>query len=216
MLGVMAMKMMKAAVAALAGAAALACAGAASATTYFYTLSKDLGNGNYGTVDVTGSSTDLHFVISLTGGNQLQDSGAHELFTGLLGGSGFALIAPVNSGITFSTDLSDNISNSPYTGFNIALNCTTNCGTGGNNVYGPSLTFDITGTNLSVQQAGTINGTAYYFASDINKDGKTGAVAATLTTSAVPEPAMWAMMLVGFGGLGAMLRLRRREGLAAA
>jgi hypothetical protein len=31
----------------------------------------------------------------------------------------------------------------------------------------------------------------------------------------VPEPASWAMMLMGFGGLGAMMRLRRR-GLAAA
>lgn len=35
-------------------------------------------------------------------------------------------------------------------------------------------------------------------------------------TSAVPEPAVWAMMLVGFGGLGAMLRYRRREAAALA
>lgn len=33
--------------------------------------------------------------------------------------------------------------------------------------------------------------------------------------SAVPEPATWAMMLTGFGGLGAVMRKRRREGLAA-
>jgi hypothetical protein len=31
----------------------------------------------------------------------------------------------------------------------------------------------------------------------------------------VPEPATWAMMLVGFGGLGAMIR-RRRQALVAA
>jgi hypothetical protein len=32
--------------------------------------------------------------------------------------------------------------------------------------------------------------------------------------AAVPEPASWAMMLVGFGGLGAILR-RRRQAAAA-
>jgi PEP-CTERM motif len=32
------------------------------------------------------------------------------------------------------------------------------------------------------------------------------------TTGAVPEPATWAMMLLGFGGIGASLRSRRRSG----
>jgi hypothetical protein len=36
------------------------------------------------------------------------------------------------------------------------------------------------------------------------------------TAAGVPEPASWALMLLGFGGLGAMLRAnRRRAGLAA-
>ena len=39
--------------------------------------------------------------------------------------------------------------------------------------------------------------------------GFVGAAAATVT--AVPEPAGWAMMLVGFGGLGVILRRRRAD-----
>jgi hypothetical protein len=49
---------------------------------------------------------------------------------------------------------------------------------------------------------GTINNNSgtddYYFAANF-----------LFTTSAVPEPASWAMMLIGFGGLGAVLRERR-------
>jgi PEP-CTERM motif len=35
-------------------------------------------------------------------------------------------------------------------------------------------------------------------------------------TGAVPEPATWAMMLVGFGGLGVAMRTKRRQAIAAA
>ena len=43
-----------------------------------------------------------------------------------------------------------------------------------------------------------------------NNNGFSGVTFATLDTSAVPEPATWAMMLVGFGGMGAALRSRRK------
>ena len=36
-----------------------------------------------------------------------------------------------------------------------------------------------------------------------------GAISASIGTLAVPEPASWAMMLMGFGALGAVLRQRR-------
>jgi hypothetical protein len=38
----------------------------------------------------------------------------------------------------------------------------------------------------------------------------------TLTLTEVPEPATWAMMLIGFGGLGAALRMNRRRTTAIA
>jgi len=37
----------------------------------------------------------------------------------------------------------------------------------------------------------------------------------TLTAGAVPEPATWGLMILGFGGIGAALRLRRRETITA-
>ena len=38
----------------------------------------------------------------------------------------------------------------------------------------------------------------------------------TSSTGGVPEPATWALMLLGFGGLGTALRSRRRATLAQA
>ena len=37
-----------------------------------------------------------------------------------------------------------------------------------------------------------------------------------VSVAAVPEPASWALMLVGFGGLGAVLRRQRRAVAATA
>ena len=48
-----------------------------------------------------------------------------------------------------------------------------------------------------------------------NRVVKTGNVGATLTGGGVPEPATWAMMILGMGGIGVTLR-RRRSALALA
>lgn len=46
----------------------------------------------------------------------------------------------------------------------------------------------------------------------ISVDGD--ALSFALDTSGAPEPAEWALMIVGFGGVGAMLRTRRKAALA--
>lgn len=55
-----------------------------------------------------------------------------------------------------------------------------------------SLGFLNADTNLFVQVSGSVND-------------------ARLVNSAVPEPAAWAMMLIGFGAIGAGMRFRRRQ-----
>ena len=41
--------------------------------------------------------------------------------------------------------------------------------------------------------------------------GALGAASFTITAAGVPEPGVWTMLLLGFGGLGAMVRSRRRQ-----
>lgn len=62
------------------------------------------------------------------------------------------------------------------------------------------------GKQLSILLGGTGIGAAFDNAS---------LDAAPLQVSAVPEPATWAMMIAGFGGVGAMLRSRRRQFVVA-
>lgn len=47
-----------------------------------------------------------------------------------------------------------------------------------------------------------------------NLTGPSGAYSGTLNVQAVPEPATWAMMILGFGAVGMALRRRRRPVLA--
>jgi hypothetical protein len=84
-----------------------------------------------------------------------------------------------------------------------------------------SFSFDAAGgAPLVLQAQSTLyNGQQIFFGSDISRNGNTGNVGATLTPSVkggVPEPATWAMMMIGFGGMGALLRRRRSQALALA
>ena len=221
-LGVMAMKMMKAAIAAIAGAAALACAGAASANVYVFNVDGSggaLGSGPYGTVTTTGEGTGVVGVsVALANAtfNGAGNSGQHHALTfNLLGSPSLASVTGFD-GTLFSWDgpasgtTTGSFSEPSLGTFEYAFECldSKSCG--------PTLNFTLTanaGSTLTFSPNGNV-----YFGADLRTPGAnaiTGNEGATLTTSPVPEPAVWAMMLVGFGGLGAMLRYRRREFAAA-
>jgi hypothetical protein len=65
-----------------------------------------------------------------------------------------------------------------------------------------SYTFTTTGGNLTFLEHGPSN--------------QQGNLLDNVRMNAVPEPSTWAMMLVGFAGLGGLLRARRKQGLAVA
>jgi len=197
----------------------LGAAGAASATQYIlaYTNEAQFGSGPFGTVDVTGTSTDLHFEINVAPGF-IVDTGAHYAVTMNLSGTGFALVGAPG----FTLEPGSSFSNAPFGGFNIALNCTTACGNGSNAPHPVSpFTFDITGTGLGVLAANNFldsNQVSHpiNFAVDVVRgDGITAVVGGGLG-GAVPEPATWGLMILGFGGAGAALRSRRRKAAAFA
>jgi hypothetical protein len=106
--------------------------------------------------------------------------------------------------------------NHPGNGFPSSNGCLPACGI-------QTLNFTVTPTNGTTQLTPdfTTNlGKNIYFTVDVAKYDptlnsgaggvlNTGNVGATL--GGVPEPATWAIMLVGFGGLGAALRRQRRQ-----
>jgi PEP-CTERM motif-containing protein len=58
------------------------------------------------------------------------------------------------------------------------------------------------------------NSLGYFFAADLIRlsNGATGSVAAGALTAAVPEPSTWAMMILGFFGIGFLAYRRKNQG----
>ncbi len=212
-------------------AALIAAPGAGNAAIYDLSVSAvaAFGSGTYGTIsvvqDVNGVSLDI--TETLNPGFKIHDT------TGGLGSNHNALAFSLaaNPSITVTkldgTPLTgfglvaataSSIDAPPFPDFEYALQCLAACGPGFGGGFAGPLSFKLTGSTaltLASLEFVTFNGNNIYFSSDLvvdAREGNTGNAGAVI--AAVPEPSTWAMMILGFAGIGCMTYRRRRNKMA--
>jgi len=180
----------------------------------------------FGTVSLTQSGTSVLFDVVLNSGNLFVETGAGGqslfLFNDTLAGSTITNITSTFNGanVNISGGLSGLTNQPPImadgTGtFTAQVFCTTasSCN-GASGVDINDLHFTV--TNATVAALETANANGNFFVADIlcgqtgcPQGGPTGPV--DVSTPAVPEPSTWAMMILGFFGLGFMAYRRKHE-----
>jgi len=133
-------------------------------------------------------------------------------------------------------------SQSPFQGFSEVITYDYPGNGNGNNISAAPLQFNVTNANgitflgagnhfqSTTATSSNIGGytTGWWFAADVQSSATSGINSNTFTVAArdfcevgvscgpgVPEPTSWALMLMGFGGLGAVLRSTRRRARVA-
>jgi hypothetical protein len=175
--------------------------------------SASLGSGTLGTVtvtDITGGVTidvvlnsNLDFVN--TGNNNTHEAFAFNVSPAVPAGD----ISISNTTVgNFTVDQSSPVNATPYGSFTNGLDVTGGNGSG-NGQSGPiHLQLTLTGLDTADFMK---NSDGYYFAADIANGQNTGTIGANVITTAVPEPSTWAMMILGFAGVGFMAYRRKSK-----
>jgi hypothetical protein len=219
------MKMFKALTASAAMAVAVLGASASHATTVVsdFTQSSAVSGGlgsasaPYGQVTVDDTGGVLAFTVTLLDNLKFRNAPDNNHFSfafNLDNLSGVKISNITGNGIGTFTPLGS-VKEAGVGNFQLAVDCTSGCGPSWASNASDVLKFTVTGSGPLTVNDLAASSTGAYFASDItNVAGSTGNIGANTiktVTSAVPEPATWAIMLMGFGGLGAMLRQRRQQ-----
>lgn len=166
----------------------------------------DIGSGTLGIVTLTDVAGGVEVDVALNSGiNFVNTGGPHTPFTYNLNATPTS-ITFVNFAI-FSAALTSEAT--PYGTFNHGVDMDGKQGEPGSQ-HGPLdfTVFGITTANFNANALG------YFFAADLIQlsNGATGSVAAGALTPAVPEPSTWAMMLLGFFGVGFLAYRRKNQG----
>jgi hypothetical protein len=194
----------------------------ANATVYTLTVDGsssggDLGSGPYGTISVTqdANGTSLDITETLNAGFEFHGGNPnHPALAFSLTGDPTITISGLTAGFS-SSSLNTQPSTPPFNaGFDYQITCPSCAGY----IVPPG---GITALSFVVSDSGTLtpsslssivyNGQNIFFSTDIViSNGNTGNTGATLA-SAVPEPSTWAMMILGFAGLGFMAYRRKSK-----
>jgi len=232
------MKTIQLAAAAAAGALAMLAAVPASATVYSLNDYQSTFSPPLGDVTVTGQGTNvLAFDVNLADNVyfQLTNGSLHDAFwfnlTGLVGGTSVTYNITSPDGAAAGTG--DYPTGGLFTGANFHDNfygqgflknadyaVQVQDTTGSTDYYHGHLTFTVAGGTGSTLDLGKINGTNDFVGADLREcsstvvTGPVGGTFGVIPQGGVPEPATWAMMIIGFGGVGALIRRRRSEAAA--
>ncbi|WP_024516225.1 PEP-CTERM domain protein [Bradyrhizobium sp. Tv2a-2] len=169
------------------------------------------GSGPYGTVTVKDISGGVDILVQLASGFSFVDTGSHTSFAfELAAGSPLGTITMIQPTGSPNYSVVTSPSDSPYGSFTEGLSCTALCGNGGSNPTPPPLEFTLIGSGITTASfVQNSDNDHIIFAADVILGRTTGAIGASTLVAAVPEISTWAMMVLGFAGLGFMAYSRK-------